>query len=303
MSPAPKRPWRMFLPFGLVVLLFILWSGYWWFAESYVMKAAAEQRARLAGQRIDLACASESWGGYPFRFEFSCKEPRLTLPGGRSVAATAVLAVAQAYNPTHVILLIDGPTLARDPAQGDIAIGHGRAIVSLRIISAGGVEASAEVPDVNIPKLGSAGMLRAFARPAKSGATDVAITADNLIVTPPGKPPLAADKAQLVGRLTSSFYLEISDISASKGDLKVWGKGGLAVDPSHRLEGKLTTETNDLNSLFALIDPLLDMTGEQRATLKMVLGLLGKQARTEVTARNGELFVGPMKVGDLLPVF
>ena len=65
----------MFLPLAIVLLLAVLWSGYWFVASGIARDRLAAERAKLAAQGLTLACTEEGWGGYPFHCEFSCRSP------------------------------------------------------------------------------------------------------------------------------------------------------------------------------------------------------------------------------------
>ena len=41
----------------------------------------------------------------------------------------------------------------------------------------------------------------------------------------------------------------------------------------------------------------------QVASLRKMLGLLGNESRADITARDGQLYVGPFKIADLIPLY
>jgi hypothetical protein len=294
----------MFLPLAALVSAFLAWSAYWWIADGYARQVTADQRARLAARGLTLTCGRETWGGYPFRFEFDCTNPRLAAKDRGTVAAAHVLAIAQAYNPTHLVLLVDGPTTAAPAGAAPLTATHDRAMISLRMIGMHDVELSADVPNVKIEGLASAADLQLFSRPGLApGSIDVAARLTTLKATPPGRPPLALDSAQAIATLDQPLHATVSDISAALGQVRVWTAGDAGLDSEHRPTGKLTVATNDLKGLMAILDPQLALTDKQRQAFAMMLALLGKEAKTTITARNGELTVGPMKLGVLAPLF
>ena len=67
----------MFAPLAAVLLLLAGWSAYWFIAETTARRMAETRRSELAATGTRLTCGSESWGGYPFRFEFVCDRPVL----------------------------------------------------------------------------------------------------------------------------------------------------------------------------------------------------------------------------------
>lgn len=303
-EPRAARPWRIMLPLIAMLVLFAAWSAYWWIADRYAEQIVAEQRLRLAAQGIALACGKESWGGYPFRFEFDCASPRITVKDRAKLSAGHVLAVAQAYNPTHLILLIDGPSAIEAPGQPPLAASHGRAIVSLRMIGRNNAELSADIPDVRIADVASAADVQLFSRPGTAPATfDIAARLKDARAALPGRPPIAADHAQAIATIDGPLHATIADISAEFGTARIWAKGDAGLDAAHRPRGRLTVATNDLKGMMAILDPQLDLTDKQRAGLAMALAFLGKEAKTDIAAQDGELRVGPLNLGPLAPLF
>ena len=303
MNSKPTRPWRTVAPLAAVILLFALWSAYWYVANSAVQAHIAGQRAQLAAGGLSLACASENWGGYPFRFEFTCTKPVIHFPGGQMVRSGAVLAVAQAYDPLHVIALIDGPSEVTLPDNSTYALTHGRAIVSVVARDEGVAQIAAEIPAFKGAGILAASDIQVHTRAATNGGNDIAITMKGAVYNSPGKPPLAVDNAQLLATLGASRDLNIDDLQFSQNGLKLWGKGTLNLDAQNRIEGRIAAQTNDLSRLLAVLDPHIDLADRDRATLKAVLGLLGQEANADLVARDGEFYIGPLKVGELLPLY
>ena len=122
----------------------LVWCGYWFIAFSGAKELIQAKRLEFAGKGMQLACARESWGGFPFRFEFQCEIASLQLTDGDEtykIQSTKILAVAQAYNPLHVLLLVDGPTsIDRNN------ITHERALISVTVNRSQDLDASLEPP-------------------------------------------------------------------------------------------------------------------------------------------------------------
>lgn len=292
----------MFLPLASVILIFIAWSGYWYVADGFARRQAEAERTRLAGRGVTLACDGENWGGYPFRFEFNCGRPLLTLGDGTTVRGTALLSVAQAYNPMHVITLVDGPTIVVRPEGQTFVLNHDRALISTVLRGNDLPQISAEASNVAAPGLFSAADIQFHTRAAAEGGDDIAITAQRLALTSSGNPPLALDDARLVGTLTPDRAYDIGEISLVTGAVKLWGKGEVSLDSEHRPSGVIHAQTNDPQGLLKLLDPYLHMNAKQRTMLESLLLLVGHGAKADIIAKNGELFIGPMKVGDLHPL-
>src|SRR5207253_9309171 len=76
-----RRRWLLFLPFVLVVVLGIGWTGLWFHAAGRAETeiAAWRERERQAGRQQD--CATQTLGGYPFRIEVHCGGALFELKG------------------------------------------------------------------------------------------------------------------------------------------------------------------------------------------------------------------------------
>ena len=72
----------MFYPLAGMILLSIVWCGYWFIAFSGAKELVQAKRLEFAGKGMELNCASESWGGFPFRFEFQCETASLQFTHG-----------------------------------------------------------------------------------------------------------------------------------------------------------------------------------------------------------------------------
>jgi hypothetical protein len=295
----------MLIPLGAVLLLAIGWSVYWFVAIERAKAGARERLASLAQNGITLSCNGESWGGYPFRFEYQCSDYKLVQQGSFTLTGSQLLAVAQAYNPWHIILLIDGPTTIIRDGEQPLSVTHQRAIASF-ILSRDGKELNASslaVPQLVVPSFGSAAELQFHLRRGERAGLDLALILNNASYAPSEKPPIKVDNVQILATLTPTSQLDITDVQASQDQLKVWGKGKAVLDAENRPEGDLALQTNDLPAVMTIAEPYLNAKTSDSTLLKTALALLGKNAGIPVIARNGELFVGPLKVATLEPLF
>ena len=293
----------MFLPLAIVLLLAVLWSGYWFVASGIAKDRLAAERAKLAAQGLTLACTEEGWGGYPFHFEFSCSSPVVTAAGQAELRSQRLLLVALAYAPWQVAALIDGPTTVTAAGAMPTEITHQRALAAVTFDKAWQPWFSLEVPALSVGTLGTAEKLTIFTRPAAAGGTDVAVDATRVSYTPEGKPPVGIDSGSLRGTLQNGQSFKVDKVELTQGTLRYWGSGLLALDPQHRLSGQLDTETNDSKALLAIAGPQLGLPEGKLGNLRTVLGLLGNGAKVPIIARDGALFVGPFQVAELKPLY
>src|SRR4029079_15683214 len=100
-----RRLWPLFVPFGLVALLAVAWSGFWFYAAGRAETEIGAWRAseRQGGRQQD--CPSQSIEGYPFRIEVRSGGPSFELKGSPTLQLKLprVLAAVQGYDPTLLI--------------------------------------------------------------------------------------------------------------------------------------------------------------------------------------------------------
>ncbi|HEY8564292.1 MAG TPA: DUF2125 domain-containing protein [Beijerinckiaceae bacterium] len=102
-----SRFW-LYAPFVLLAVLALLWSAAWWVIRN---RTAAGLDAWLAAEEAAgrrWTCADRGVGGYPFRVEVTCASVSLAR-GDLKLDAGRLLALAQVYQPRHIIAQLDGP--------------------------------------------------------------------------------------------------------------------------------------------------------------------------------------------------
>lgn len=295
----------MFLPAIVVVLLLVLWSIYWLVAIGIAKSETEQQRRRLAERGAQLACTKENWGGYPFRFEFNCSSPVITYRDKAEIRSGNLLAVALAYNPWQVVLLLDGPTTVSGKNLVPQKVIHQRAVASVTIekMDRKRISIDAEAKMIDVPGRLSAGRVMINTRPGAGSGMDIAVLAEGLNYQMPDMPAFLLDRGDFLGTATPDAALAISRVEIQRGGIRYWGSGSFKLDDSRMIAGRLATETNDLTGLMSLMEPYLKLSEQQKATLNTVLGLLGNKAKADIVAQEGQLYVGPVKVANLHPLF
>ena len=304
----------MFYPLAGMILLSIVWCGYWFIAFSGAKELIQAKRMEFTGQGMELACARETWGGFPFRFEFQCETAKLQLIHDNenyTVQTTKVLAIAQAYNPLHVILLVDGPT-----SIDRTTVIHDRALISVTVGLDKDWDASLEAASINAQDLFTAGQLKLFARKI-NGKLELAADTKELTVIQPENPPIIVSSAELVGQTNASLLtqqrlagqsLEISVLKISQGPVDFAATGTVSLDPQHRLAGKLSSQTNDIDGVMKFIEPIFALNEQDSTTIKNLVSLTGRDPATNTTkadfvAKEGALYWGLIKLADLTPLY
>ena len=304
----------MFYPLAGMLLLSLVWCGYWFIAFSGAKELIQAKRLEFAGQGMELACARESWGGFPFRFEFQCETAKLQFIHGNEtykIQSTKILAIAQAYNPLHVIVLVDGPT-----SIDQTTVIHDRALISVTVGLDKDWDASLEAASVNAQDLFTAGQLKLFARKI-NGRLDLAADTKELTVIQPENPPITVSSAELVGQTSASLLtqrrlagqsLDISSLKISQGPVEFAATGTVSLDAQHRLAGKLSSQTNDIDGVMKFIEPIFALNEQDSATIKNLVTLTGSDPATKTTkadfiAKDGALYWGLIKLADLTPLY
>jgi hypothetical protein len=108
-SPRSRR-WLIAVPTAILVLLGVIWSGFWYWSTTAAEATMAAWRAREAEAGRIYGCAMANFGGYPFRVEVACAEPSVDdRATALSIRTRNLTAVAQVWDPTLVIGEIVGP--------------------------------------------------------------------------------------------------------------------------------------------------------------------------------------------------
>lgn len=130
LGPRRRPLWPVFVAPGLVLLLAIAWSGFWFYAASQVDGIADAWRAREAKSGRVYDCARRSVAGFPFRLEIRCDGVSVSLvaqtagqPPAQPITAKLgeILAVAQVYDPKLVIAEFTAPAQIFEPGAQQAA--------------------------------------------------------------------------------------------------------------------------------------------------------------------------------------
>jgi hypothetical protein len=305
-----KRPWYMFYPLGGMLLLSVIWSGYWYVATSKIKQQLAEQRQILKIRNVSLDCGKETWGGFPFRFEFTCEATTLRYLDA-IVESKKLRAVAQAYNPFHILLLIDGPSTVSQRGKPPITATHRDALISIIYDTKGNWDVSSELADTNVQNLFSGTSLKFFAR-YRDGKIDLAGNADGLAVQTPNNVQGKIDHAEFLARSdalpSDNPSIAIQAIKITSGSAALNAQGNIGMNAAHQLTGKLTVQTDNIDALLKLVAPLVAMKEQDLAAVKSLLMMQGNNPasplqKAEFTAKDGGLYWGLLKISDLKPVY
>jgi hypothetical protein len=284
--PAPRRRlWPIFLPVGLLVLLALAWSGFWYFAAAQTETAIAGWREREAKLGRISSCGSQRIGGYPFRIEIHCADPAAELRNLQPPMALEgknILIAAQLYNPTLLISEFTGPVTFAQPGRApDYVANWSLAQTSVRGTPSAPERASIVLETASFERvngnrndtLASAKRLELHGRLAGSVADHpilelalrlVAATAPGLHAV--AGEPLDADFTVVLRGLNdfspkpwpvrfrelqaAGGQIEIKNARLQQGESLTVGSGALGLSPSGRLEGQIQLTIAGLEQLW-----------------------------------------------------
>lgn len=282
MSSAPAfRPRRLglYLPFVLLLLLALGWSGLWLYGRQRVGSALDDFFARQASVGREWRCPDRRIGGYPFRIEVSCAEPTFTAAGsaggavsGRMQRLSVTAQTSGALSLAHVVMRLEGPLVVSEAGFGRTTVGWREALGSFRGHHRRLERASLDVKDIDIlvepargePMRVSAAALEAHVRegvvPTEPNSYDVALrlngartppldqllgNADPLVLLLDGKLLNLASVDRRDWRATVEAWRQaggtfrIEQFSLAKGAPRIEAKGDLRLDSARRPEGRL----------------------------------------------------------------
>ena len=327
MSRTETRPWRMFVPLALVLLLAAAWSAYWFIAMGYIKEAVAQAEMRAREDGIALDCADRHFGGFPFRFSFECDKPALAVnKPDQSLAATSgnLKVFVQAWNPRHAIALLQGPTFVSSQSGGRRQeISHGIARASLRVSSGNAGEFVLDVPDIDVKDHGRAAKLIASARSEDGRKVEGAVAIDGLTaLLPRDGQPMLLDRVDLMGEAPMSLLMAadparrsaesgetitITRLSATIGALTVSSHGTLGIDAEGYPAGVVDANASDIDRLFGELVKLGVLKEKDAANARTMALLLNggkaEDAAMKFVAKGGGLYWGLVKLAELKPVF
>ncbi len=286
-----RRRFPIYLPVLLLAFLAIGWCGFWWLAASKLEEGVDSWMAREARAGRLYACEERDIGGFPFRLEIDCRNPKATLPadgGPINLAAGRFVAVAQVYRPTHVVGEFRGPLTITHPATPDITAQWSFAGASL-MGSAETLERVSLVVEGLDMRAGAEGTpvaamarLEAHARPTPdtgAGSYDVISSIKGAVV--PVLDSLLGSSAPTDIELQASIRgiddlrprptserlkafadaggnLRIALAKLTRGDVALESKGDIKLDAQGRPEGRLDVTVRGVEKLATLAPALGD---------------------------------------------
>lgn len=324
-----ERPRRLllYLPYVALLLLVLGWSGFWWLASSRVQQVIDEVIAREAAAGRQWTCPNRSVGGFPFRFEVTCREPTFTQAAGAGGSLGQARFVAQAYQPNHVIGEFAGPLRVREAGGSSAEINWTTARGSLRTSSGKLARFDLEIdaptftvtPVAGLATQGSARRFEIHARGilenAPPGRYDISARLQKLAYAPlddvlANREPLDLLIDTTVLNLTTILpgdrigtleawrgnngVFKLENLSILKGPLKFDARGDLSLDDGRRPAGRIDVNLVGADAVMRRFN--LMPRGAAGNVLGAIFGGNGA-IKLPLTLQNGRASLGPIPLG------
>lgn len=334
---ASKRrfPWIV-IPSVVLILLALGWSGFWYYAAGKSEEILDRLMAREAAAGRQYSCASRNVSGFPFRFELRCREPRLELaasPASIIMQARDAVALAQVWQPTHLILEVTGPATYSEAGAQPSAEARWKLLqASVRGTPGNPDRLSVVVDDVAIDRVAApqnetivrAGRLEIHARTSPESkpndvVLDIATRAIGMSAPAIKVEALDADiegtlrglkdlrakpiKARLQELQQAGGRLTINKARLQQGGAIGAGTGSLGLTPSARIEGSLRLTIAGFESVVKLL------TSNERTQAGMLAGLSLLRGKNELEGKraidlplrfvDGNAYLGPIPIGQV----
>jgi hypothetical protein len=305
---------------GFIGLLVIAVS-IWWVAATRMADAGFDRwLANEAGLGRQWSCTSRSIAGFPFRIELRCDGFSMMADKGevRSGSLGGFLALAQIYDPKHVLVDVNGPLTARLANGQTVSLSwqtmrsslHFETPVRADRVSWVVEELAMESPNPPVSGKLSHGefhMRKIEGEP--NGPSDVEMVMTASGGTLHDLPPAASFDAHFIvkkgwlmaenpGRAglenwrTSGGEVLVDQWTMKRGEQALELKGSVTIYDGHRLNGKIDVSAAGLGDAL------------KESGLSILGGSLGAgNVKLPLTLNKGRLLIGPLKIAEIPPLY
>lgn len=319
----------------IVVILALIYSGYWFVGARAVESGATDQLTQMSANGWDVGYESLETRGFPSRFDTTVKDFSVGSPDGAwRYAAPQVQALALSYDPTNIILAFPQVQTVKIADQTiEVLSERFRASVDFAAnTSLALMSATAELDLIALQvtpetRVTADGLLAAIRQnTAFQYSYDTYFTLPNIAlpreilaqIDPSGQLPHLIQDVTLdatvrldrpLDRHTLTRWqsdpgklrgLDVRSLLVQWGDFTVSGDGSLTVDTTGLPEGKITLRLNDWQ---AILDTAI-ATGAVPAQFQFIAQSMGQtlsQGQTNldlpIIVQNGNLSVGQFPLG------
>lgn len=312
---------------ALIVVLFAIYSGGWFYLANRVRAEADKAVATLNKSGVEAGCANLQVSGYPLNFTVSCDNLAYE-DDAKNIAASAgsFNAVAQIIQPLSPVANLRGPLRTSVPGMMPLWIDWDNLQANVKLwyplphrisLQAEGLSGQTDPADDTDPvELFSAGKAAAQLQP-NGGDLDYVGSFGDLEIDPDaigGRVLPALDASgdatlkngvALIGTQVKSLRgqrIEIRNLDLSSGTARVTVSGPLSVDAEGLVDADLMIRIKDPKAVASILAGAIP---EQKNAIQQgfaALALLGSEPSMPLKVVKGKASLGFIPLGKIKPV-
>jgi len=331
------RPLRWLV--GVLVVLAVLWSGYWYAASKVAAMGIERVTAAVAAHGREAGCGTQAIAGFPLSLDVQCSGAKFAGPD-MSADLGQIGISAPLYYPGHVEANLTAPLTFNAPGPGLAVTASWQAAEASADVGLDGLSgARAHLTALTLDQAG-ASLRLPFAKvsadqaefaAAPGDAEDYRLTGSArqvIIESASGQklPVLAATvdlSALKFGRslgtdikktirawIAKGGGIDLNRVTLFLGNSSVSASGPLTLSPQGLLSGTLTVRMVRLEELPALAEEIKPGTRDRVAQLVTAVSAFTKPVKTEegdaretvLNIKDGAVMVGIIPVGKIPPL-
>ncbi|MCF6291941.1 MAG: DUF2125 domain-containing protein [Robiginitomaculum sp.] len=313
---------KVWIPFVVAIVIFVLWSSYWLFAAG-IMKQKVENKIsewQNLGYVIDLKPLKVS--GFPYRFVLTLERLNITLPEAQAneqVFVEKALIHAMAWKPTHLIIELPSANNILISSQKELNYTAKKTRASLVFKNGQLSRFSTEIVAPKIAGTSSTTLYQASRIDAhfRFGSTNdsrkVFVTISQPLWPQMPLQPISEiklnteifawsalqGKQKLDNFRAANGSLLVDQFSLTSGISLASFSGKLQIDQRCFLSGKVKTRFVQPAKILSKLDKS-SLSGDVVSTITAIGLLIGGVEETEMTftLRKGGVYTGPFKIAN-----
>ncbi|WP_380053646.1 DUF2125 domain-containing protein [Falsihalocynthiibacter sp. SS001] len=315
--------------FWLLVIVSILWGGYWFIGSSAVEREAKAALANASEDGYALQYSELKTIGFPSRFDTTISDVDFTAPSGLRWTAPFFQVFALSYKPYHLIAVwpneqtisdfANTVELTSEDLRASLIVEPNTKLALDRLQLTGlGLEANINNSDnVTVQDLSVATRQGIAAQ-----SHDIFVSLNDLHVSSPQLPrgQIAFDAATLDANVVFDQPLNreserpevlkimLNNANVSQGDVRLGVSGELNFDAAGRANGSLTLKAENWRTAFDQLRSLGVLPEKNAEQLQGLLSALANSSgsETDITAplavKNGAVLFGFIPLGQIPPL-
>jgi hypothetical protein len=318
----------------LLVLLTVLWSGYWFIGSSVIRTAAGDWIAAQAARDVTAETSSLSVAGFPNRFDLTAEEIRFADPAsGIGWQAPFAQVFAMTWKPWHIIAALPPTQTVTLPGEAVTITSEGlRASIRARptldvplamaIMETGPLSATSSLGWTHaVDKV----VLSLGAATGAPNAYDIAADITGLApdqgllqrLAPEGGLPPAISELRLRAEATLTAPLDrhagttnprlaaatVSDMAITWGEVALTAEGGVAPDDQGFAKGRINLTVTNWRRVMPLLVASGSVSPQLSRTVETMLEGLARQSgdpevlKVPLVFQEGWMSLGPLPLG------